>query len=65
MVANLCRASKCTEVAAAKGLCKRHYNSWRNTTARRDKGKKPCVCGCGGMTAHGYLWGHDKKEKQQ
>lgn len=50
-------------MASAKGLCKRHYNMKRHKTRRLELGKKPCACGCGGMTAHGYLWGHDKKEK--
>lgn len=53
MTKTTCTVSGCDTLARCKGLCDKHYNALK--LSRR---MKPCGCGCGGQTAHTFVWGH-------
>lgn len=48
-----CTVTGCESEVRCKGLCNKHYH-----VLKQSRKMKPCGCGCGGLTAYTFVWGH-------
>ena len=49
----VCTIEGCGLKMRCKGLCDKHYSVLKNS-----RKMTPCGCGCGGLTAYNFVWGH-------